>query len=109
MAATLDPVLDEIRAIQAKRAAAAARRAAALADDHPEDAEGLDRAEGGGRPEDRRLLALAPGAVRRNGTKPDHIKLLERWMKSYRPEELFDETGGCGRKSPRSRRRATGG
>ena len=26
-------------------------------------------------------------------TKPDHIKLLESWMKSYRPEELFDEKG----------------
>ncbi|MCL4504031.1 MAG: phosphoketolase family protein, partial [Deltaproteobacteria bacterium] len=24
---------------------------------------------------------------------PDHLKLLEAWMKSYRPEELFDETG----------------
>jgi xylulose-5-phosphate/fructose-6-phosphate phosphoketolase len=26
-------------------------------------------------------------------TKPEHIKMLEQWMKSYRPEELFDETG----------------
>jgi len=26
-------------------------------------------------------------------TKPDHLALLERWMKSYRPEELFDATG----------------
>jgi xylulose-5-phosphate/fructose-6-phosphate phosphoketolase len=26
-------------------------------------------------------------------TKPEHIKLLEQWMKSYKPEELFDETG----------------
>jgi xylulose-5-phosphate/fructose-6-phosphate phosphoketolase len=26
-------------------------------------------------------------------TKKDHIKLLENWMKSYKPEELFDETG----------------
>jgi xylulose-5-phosphate/fructose-6-phosphate phosphoketolase len=26
-------------------------------------------------------------------TKPDHVKLLENWMKSYRPEELFDEAG----------------
>ncbi|PQV62669.1 xylulose-5-phosphate/fructose-6-phosphate phosphoketolase [Abditibacterium utsteinense] len=26
-------------------------------------------------------------------TKPGHIKLLEDWMKSYRPEELFDENG----------------
>lgn len=24
---------------------------------------------------------------------PDHVQLLERWMKSYRPEELFDEHG----------------
>lgn len=27
------------------------------------------------------------------GTRPDHVKLLEEWMKSYRPEELFDEKG----------------
>lgn len=26
-------------------------------------------------------------------TKKDHIKLLEQWMKNYKPEELFDETG----------------
>ena len=26
-------------------------------------------------------------------TKPEHVKLLEAWMKSYRPEELFDEHG----------------
>ena len=25
--------------------------------------------------------------------KPEHIRLLERWMKSYRPEELFDKSG----------------
>lgn len=24
---------------------------------------------------------------------PDHLKLLEQWMQSYKPEELFDETG----------------
>ncbi len=24
---------------------------------------------------------------------PDHVELLESWMKSYRPEELFDENG----------------
>lgn len=24
---------------------------------------------------------------------PDHVKLLEEWMRSYRPEELFDEHG----------------
>ncbi len=26
-------------------------------------------------------------------TKPEHIKVLEEWMKSYKPEELFDEEG----------------
>jgi len=26
-------------------------------------------------------------------TKPQHVKLLETWMKSYKPEELFDATG----------------
>jgi xylulose-5-phosphate/fructose-6-phosphate phosphoketolase len=26
-------------------------------------------------------------------TKPKHIKILEDWMKSYKPEELFDKTG----------------
>jgi len=25
--------------------------------------------------------------------KPDHVQMLEDWMKSYKPEELFDETG----------------
>jgi xylulose-5-phosphate/fructose-6-phosphate phosphoketolase len=25
--------------------------------------------------------------------KPDHLKMLEEWMQSYRPEELFDERG----------------
>jgi xylulose-5-phosphate/fructose-6-phosphate phosphoketolase len=25
--------------------------------------------------------------------KPEHIKILEKWMKSYRPEELFDVDG----------------
>lgn len=26
-------------------------------------------------------------------TKPEHIKVLEKWMKSYKPEELFDSDG----------------
>ncbi|BBJ22566.1 phosphoketolase family protein [Candidatus Nitrotoga sp. AM1P] len=26
-------------------------------------------------------------------TKPEHLKVLEQWMKSYRPEELFDANG----------------
>src|SRR5438046_2822908 len=26
-------------------------------------------------------------------TKPGHLKLLEKWLKSYKPQELFDKTG----------------
>ncbi|HKU21047.1 MAG TPA: phosphoketolase family protein, partial [Terriglobales bacterium] len=26
-------------------------------------------------------------------SKPEHLKILEEWMQSYRPEELFDRTG----------------
>jgi xylulose-5-phosphate/fructose-6-phosphate phosphoketolase len=26
-------------------------------------------------------------------TKPSHVKLLEKWMKSYKPEKLFDKKG----------------
>lgn len=26
-------------------------------------------------------------------SNPEHLKLLEQWMKSYKPEELFDENG----------------
>jgi xylulose-5-phosphate/fructose-6-phosphate phosphoketolase len=26
-------------------------------------------------------------------SKPSHVKILERWMKSYRPQELFDKKG----------------
>jgi xylulose-5-phosphate/fructose-6-phosphate phosphoketolase len=52
-------------------------------------------------------------------THPEHLKLLEDWLKSYRPEELFDEQGRLkpgtgrtcaqgrtahGRESPRQRR-----
>lgn len=28
-----------------------------------------------------------------DGNHPEHVAQLESWMKSYRPEELFDETG----------------
>ena len=26
-------------------------------------------------------------------TNPEHLAQLEAWLRSYRPEELFDETG----------------
>ncbi len=41
--------------------------------------------------------------------KPDHLRILEDWMRSYRPEELFDESGRLATElaalAPRGRRR----
>ena len=66
-------------------------RAPALADDRAADAEGLDRAEGGGRPPGRGHVARPPGAADASAHEPGAPGLLEEWMRSYRPEELFDE------------------
>ena len=38
-------------------------------------------------------VAGASGADGQYGTNPGHLKILEEWMKSYRPEELFDAYG----------------
>jgi phosphoketolase len=42
-------------------------------------------------------------------SKPEHVRLLDRWMKSYRPEELFDDAGAprpqIAALSPRGNRR----
>ncbi len=32
--------------------------------------------------------------------KPEHLQLLEQWLRSYRPEELFDEAGTMREDSP---------
>ena len=67
MAATLETVIAEIRAIQADARANGPGRAPAVADDHPAHAQGVDRARRRRREEDRGILALAPGAARRDG------------------------------------------
>ena len=77
--------------------------AAALADDRAAHAEGLDGPEGGRRPAGRGHVALAPGAARRpRATNPEHLRQLEEWLRSYRPEELFDEDGRAARRARRA-------
>ena len=49
---------------------------------------------------DRRDLALSPGARDRCATNPDHLRVLEEWLRSYRPDELFDDGGRLRRSSP---------
>ena len=41
--------------------------------------------------------------------KPEHIKILEQWMKSYRPDELFDAEGRLKAEVAELARRAIGG
>ena len=41
--------------------------------------------------------------------KPEHIRILEQWMKSYQPEELFDAQGSSSQSWPSWRRRGTAG
>ena len=108
MAAALDGALDEIRAIQDARAQRRRGRAAALADDRAAHAEGLDRARRGRRRAGRGHVARAPGAARRARRRTrSTCAMLEEWMRSYRPEELFDERRPAGRER-RSRWRPTG-
>jgi xylulose-5-phosphate/fructose-6-phosphate phosphoketolase len=93
MAVTLDEVLSEIRAIQ--------QRARAEADTSrprwpmlvlrtpkgwtgPAEVDG-QQVEGTWRSHQVPLAALAQ--------RPDHLRMLEAWLRSYRPEELFDDTG----------------
>ena len=67
MAATLDTAVEQIQPIQHEARVRGDLDAAALADDRAAIAQGLDRAEGGRRPADRRHLPRAPGAARRSG------------------------------------------
>ncbi len=93
MAATLDRVMDRIRDIQQQ-----ARTGGEVVRPRwpmiilrtpkgwtcPKEVDGL-RLEGYWRSHQVPFSELA--------AKPDHLRLLEQWLKSYRPEELFDETG----------------
>ena len=85
-------------------------RAAALADDRPADAQGLDRPEGGRRQAGRGHLALAPGA---DGRGPDERRRTARSSRTgcaaTGPRSSSTRTGRSSRSSPSCRRRATGG
>ncbi|MCE5232400.1 MAG: phosphoketolase family protein [Mizugakiibacter sp.] len=93
MAATLDAVFDDIRAIQQ---AARERGERSLPRwpmiilrtpkgwTGPKRVDGL-KVEGSWRSHQVPLAELA--------TKPEHLRMLEDWMRGYRPEELFDARG----------------
>ncbi len=93
MAAALDEILDDIRRIQvdARRHGKDDRPAWPLLVlrtpkgwTGPEEVDGLP-VEGTFRAHQVPLTGLA--------TKPHHLAMLEQWLRSYRPDELFDEHG----------------
>jgi xylulose-5-phosphate/fructose-6-phosphate phosphoketolase len=93
LAATLDTVVAEIKDIQAEaRAAGFTRRPAwpmivfrtLKGWTGPKEVDGLP-VEGTWRAHQVPVTELA--------SKPEHLKILESWMRSYKPGELFDESG----------------
>src|ERR1017187_8390474 len=93
MAATLDQVIAEIRQIQKDARANGFKQRpiwpmiilrSPKGWTGPKEVDGKP-AEGSWRSHQIPLSELAE--------KPEHLKLLEKWMKSYKPQELFDQTG----------------
>ncbi len=93
MASTLDAVLDDIRAIrQEARQGHGTNRPrwpmiilkTPKGWTGPKEVDGL-KTEGFWRSHQVPFAEMA--------SKPQHVRLLESWMKSYRPEELFDANG----------------
>ena len=65
----------------------------ALAHDRAPRTQGLDRAEGARRPHDRGLWRAHQVPITGVKSDPARLALLERWLRSYKPEELFDAAG----------------
>ena len=92
MAATMERCVQDIRAHPGRGARHRQGRACALADDRAAQPEGLDGPEEGRR--SRRSKATGAHTRCRSptcATIPQNLKLLEEWLRSYRPEELFDD------------------
>ena len=109
MAGTLDTIIEEIRRIQSEARSKGFKKRpqwpmiifrTPKGWTGPKEVDGLPT-EGSFRSHQVPLAEIA--------TKPEHLKMLEQWMKSYRPEELFDENGGLipelGELAPKRERR----
>ena len=94
MAATLDRAIDEIRALQrkARQTNTPARpRWPVIVLRSPKGWTGPKELEGHKVEGSWRSHQVPFGDARTNAA---HLKVLEDWMRGYRPEELFDEAGG---------------
>ncbi|HFD78837.1 MAG TPA: phosphoketolase family protein [Gammaproteobacteria bacterium] len=93
MAATLDRMLEEIRAIQQAARKGGDNKGARwpmLILRSPKGWTGPKEVDGLKTEDFWRSHQVPFSKVRDN---PEHLRLLENWMKSYRPEELFDDNG----------------
>jgi xylulose-5-phosphate/fructose-6-phosphate phosphoketolase len=92
MAATLDAVVAEIRAIQAaaRKGAVERPRWPMIVFASPKGWTGPKEVDGKKTEGSWRSHQVPMGEMHDN---PEHVRLLEQWMKSYRPEELFDVNG----------------
>ncbi|HEY9774355.1 MAG TPA: phosphoketolase family protein [Planktothrix sp.] len=93
MAATLDTVFEEIRSIQKEARTSKIKQRPVWPMivmrtpkgwTGPKEVDGV-QIEGTFRAHQVPLSEMAK--------KPEHIKMLEKWMKSYKPDELFDKNG----------------
>ncbi len=109
MAGTLDRIVAEIRQIQAEARSGGFKRRPAWPMiilrtpkgwTGPKEVDGL-KTEGSWRSHQVPLANLQEN--------PKHLQMLEQWLKSYRPQELFDETGklvaGVAELAPKGNRR----
>ncbi len=93
MAATLDAVFDEIAGIQAEARAGKhvpRRPWPMIVLRTPKGWTGPDRVDGKQIEGTFRAHQVPLTGI---GTSPGHLELLEAWMHSYRPRELFDDSG----------------
>src|SRR6185436_184181 len=93
MAATLDQIIDEIHQIQSDaraRATSARPRWPMIVLRSPKGWTGPKSVDGKQTEGSFRSHQVPLAGLAEN---PEHLALMEQWMKSYRPEELFDETG----------------
>ena len=96
----------EIARIQSRGARRRRRGAPALADDRAGDAQGLDRAQEVDGQQVEGTFRAHQVPIPDVG-RPEHLALLEAWMRSYQPDELFDANGALRADLRRWRRTAT--
>jgi xylulose-5-phosphate/fructose-6-phosphate phosphoketolase len=93
MAGTLDRVIAEIRAIQESARATGFKQRPAwpmIVFRSPKGWTGPREVDGKPVEGTFRAHQVPLGEVR---TNPEHLRMLEEWMRSYHPEQLFDEAG----------------